>query len=82
MINLGIDVGSVSVKLAAIGDVEDRELFEQVCSENPTFFLVQNENTKDKVILLSQYRRVKGEPVRATCQLLEDLFDYIPEVVG
>jgi len=80
MINLGIDVGSVSVKLAVIGDVEAKELLERICSENPTFFLVQNGNVRDKVILLSQYRRIRGEPIRATYELLKELFDYIPEV--
>ena len=82
MINLGIDVGSVSVKLAVTGDAEDRELIERVCSENPNFLLVQNGSIKDKVILLSQYRRIKGEPIRATYELLEELFDYLPEIHG
>jgi len=82
MINLGIDVGSVSAKLAVIGDVDDRELLERICSENPAFLLVQNGNVKDKVILLSGYRRIKGEPIFATYELLEELFDYILEIDG
>ena len=85
MINLGIDVGSVSVKIAIVGDAENKELFERLCAECPTFFMVRDIHSpllNEKVILLSQYLRIKGEPVDATYNLLEELFEYIPEIQG
>ena len=104
MIYLGIDVGSVSVKLALIGDVADKELFDRIRSECPTFFTIHNQPSphnplttpyppllrgnplvrgiKDKLILLSQYRRTKGEPVWATYNLVEELSEYFPKIDG
>jgi len=87
MINLGIDVGSVSVKLALIGDMEDKELFDRILSEYPTFFKIHDGLSprfykREKLMLLSQYRRTKGEPILATYNLLEELREYLSEVDG
>ncbi|MFQ6042782.1 MAG: hypothetical protein ACE5PV_18145, partial [Candidatus Poribacteria bacterium] len=85
MINLGIDVGSVSVKLAIVGDPVDKELFDRILTECPTFFAIPNQLSsllKGKLILLSQYRRTKGEPVLATYNLLEELCEYLSNIDG
>ena len=85
MIHLGIDVGSVSVKFALIGDAENKELFDRILSECPTFFKIDNVSSallNGKIILLSQYRRTKGEPVLATYNILEELREYLAAIDG
>ncbi len=83
MINIGIDVGAISVKIAALGDEEDRELFEKIASESESFFTIDNSNKspylKDKYIIVSKYKRIKGMPVHSTYELLNELFSYIPK---
>ncbi len=76
-IRLGLDVGAVSVKLAAVGTASDRALLERV-AEHPAFFIPANpasanHNGNGHVpVLLSKYRRLQGDPVRASLELVEE----------
>ena len=38
-INIGLDVGAISLKLAALGKPEDRGTFESLCAARPEFRL-------------------------------------------
>ena len=81
MIDIGIDVGSISVKIAVIGDAKDRDLLEKIASESENFFSLNGGSSSPllngKSILVSNYTRIKGMPVQATYQLLEDLYKYM-----
>lgn len=83
MIDLGIDVGSISVKVAVIGDRDDRELLGKIASESGNFFSLDGVDSSPllngKSILVSNYKRIKGMPVQSTYELLRELYSYIPE---
>lgn len=66
---VGIDVGSISVKLAAVGvgDVPDVTL--------PGFFSIRRE---PYTIFLSSYRRTKGEALQTALELLRDFKEQLP----
>ncbi|RKY04281.1 hypothetical protein DRP77_04265 [Candidatus Poribacteria bacterium] len=81
MVNVGIDIGSVSVKIAVVGDEEDREVLRDAAERSPNFSLV-DEKLYPKPILISAYRRIKGEPLKATFELLDELYRLIPEIHG
>lgn len=81
MVNLGIDIGSVSVKIAAIGSEEEFEIFEKIDAQSPNFYLVKNEDS-ERPILLSKYRYIKGEPVKISYEFLRELQEYLPEFDG
>ena len=67
MINLGIDVGSISVKVAVIGDEADKEILENIVSESQNFFSLNGGDNSPRLngksILVSKYKRIGGMPV-------------------
>ena len=72
-ISLGLDVGSVSVKLAALGAPEHFSLFERLAANHSSFFIPQHRHgVADRPILLSRYRRLQGNPMRASSDLLQE----------
>jgi predicted CoA-substrate-specific enzyme activase len=82
MIYLGLDIGSVSVKLAGIGDEDDRNLLEGIGLCSGTFSVLQETASMKRgrrPIFVSAYRRIKGEPTRAACDLLGELVRLIPQ---
>ena len=83
MIDLGIDVGSISVKVAVIGDSDDRELLGKIAAESGNFFSLDGVDSSPllngKSILVSNYKRIKGMPVQSTYELLRELYTYVPE---
>ena len=81
MIVIGIDVGAVSVKIAALGEESDRDFFSRLCAESPNYRLVE-ETSFEQPLVVSRYRRIKGEPAYTTFELLEELFSYIPHPAG
>jgi predicted CoA-substrate-specific enzyme activase len=80
MIDIGIDIGSVSVKVAVVGD---RELLEPVASESKNFFSVDSAHNSPllggKYVLVSEYKRIRGMPVQSTYGLLDEIYRYIPK---
>jgi len=81
MVNLGIDIGSISVKVAVVGDKEDRELFRKIDESSYNLSLVNN-SFIDRPILISSYRRIKGEPLKVTFEILDEIYKLIPEIQG
>ena len=65
-INIGLDIGSVSLKLAAIGVPADGPLFRTLTEEHATYFANQFPNSSpyaDHPLVLSRYRRIQGSPM-------------------
>src|ERR1022692_1515597 len=75
-INIGLDIGAISLKLAALGKPADRATLEGVCAAHPEFRLMALD---DRPLLLSDYRRIAGSPIQSTYDLLHELYEIIPE---
>ena len=75
-INIGLDIGAISLKLAALGKPEDRLVLEALCLAQPGFRMSSYEG---RPLLLSDYRRISGSPIQSTYDLLRDLYEVIPE---
>ena len=82
-ISVGVDVGAVSVKLAAIGERDDTLALSRLSHSNEQFFLPslpQSSNGLAKhAVVLSKYRRLQGNPLQCTEDLLREFCRTIPE---
>ncbi len=80
-INLGLDIGAISLKLAALGKADDRPILASLCAGHPQFRLVEFAGAP---LVLSEYRRIAGSPIQSTYDLLREFYEAVPEdrVVG
>jgi len=81
-INIGLDIGAVSLKLAAMGAPDDAAQLAALTRHNPEFFEAQfpvESAFSDRPLALSKYRRIQGSPVQSTFDLLKELYEYVPE---
>ena len=74
-INIGLDIGSISLKLAALGRPADRGILETLCAAARPFRMVSAEPP----LVLSDYRRIAGSPIQSTYDLLQEFYDIVPE---
>src|SRR5450755_138477 len=74
-INIGLDIGSISLKLAALGRTADRGILESLCAGAPAFRMVRT----DPPLVLSDYRRIAGSPIQSTYDLLQEFYNIVPE---
>ncbi|MFQ5828635.1 MAG: acyl-CoA dehydratase activase [Candidatus Methylomirabilia bacterium] len=78
-ITIGIDVGAVSVKLAAVGAEQDAPGFLEAPGEE--FFYLRS-HPRGCPILLSRYRRLRGDPAGTAKALIKTLVRSLaPEAV-
>jgi len=75
-INLGLDIGAISLKLAALGNSNDRPALDSLCAAHPQFRLAELNGAP---LLLSDYRRIAGSPIQSTYDLLQEFYETIPE---
>src|ERR1039457_2063029 len=75
-INLGLDIGAISLKLAAIGKPADQPILESLCSTHPQFRLSE---LAGQPLVLSEYRRIAGSPIQSTYDLLHEFYEVVPE---
>ncbi|HLK63387.1 MAG TPA: acyl-CoA dehydratase activase [Bryobacteraceae bacterium] len=75
-INIGLDIGAISLKLAALGKPPDRAMLEGLCTAHPEFQLT---SFREQPLLLSDYRRIAGSPIQSTYDLLQDIYEIVPE---
>ncbi len=80
-IYLGLDVGSVSVKIALLGEPSDSEVLEAAAlrSEGLLFPPEGGTDADAPPILLSRYERVRGRPVEAVARLIRCAAAVLPE---
>jgi predicted CoA-substrate-specific enzyme activase len=76
-INLGLDIGAISLKLAALGKTADRGILESLCAAHPEFRLTEFDG---RPLVLSDYRRISGSPIQSTYDLLDEFYATVPEV--
>src|SRR3954451_14352987 len=75
-INLGLDIGAISLKLAALGKPADRPVLEALSAANPEFHMTA---LGDRPLALSAYRRIAGSPIQSTYDLLHEFYASVPE---
>ena len=75
-INIGLDIGAISLKLAALGKPGDRPILEALRTANPGFHLI---DYRGAPLVLSEYRRISGSPIQSTYDLLQDFYSVVPE---
>jgi len=81
-INIGLDIGAVSLKLAAIGAPDDRVRLDSLCQRAESFFAAEfpvGSPFAGRPLVLSRYRRIQGSPIQSTFDLLKELYDTVPE---
>jgi predicted CoA-substrate-specific enzyme activase len=81
-INIGLDIGAVSLKLAAIGAESDEPLFAALLKKSDAFFPAQfppENEYAGRPLVFSTYRRIQGSPIQSTFDLLKELYDSVPE---
>ena len=75
-LSLGLDIGAVSLKLAALGEAADRPVLESLAGSNSGFRLIEWDA---RPLAISEYRRVAGSPVQAAYDLLREFYDSVHE---
>jgi predicted CoA-substrate-specific enzyme activase len=80
-ISLGVDVGAVSVKLAALGGPEDSLSLTRLADTSTAFFLPllpPAGGQRERSAALSVYRRLQSNPVQAVSDLLREFYEVVP----
>jgi predicted CoA-substrate-specific enzyme activase len=81
-ISLGLDVGAVSVKLAALGEPADYPLLVHLADASSSFFLPKlpkSNGLSERFVVLSTYRRLQGNPLEAASDLLREFGEVVPD---
>ncbi len=83
-VTLGLDVGAVSVKLAALGSPEDSSLLARLGETTSAFSLPQlpaSNGFAKRPVVISAYRRILGNPLQAASDLLREFCVVVPQNV-
>ena len=75
-INLGLDIGAISIKLAGLGAPGDRRVLEALGAGHPGFRLTA---LGERPLVLSEYRRIAGSPIQSAYDLLREFYAAVPE---
>jgi len=79
---IGIDVGSVSIKICLISHQKNLPAIQQVRAANPLLFEAEYNTSIHKntpvTVLVSKYQRTKGEPLQAALNLLSYFVEKLP----
>src|SRR5436190_7082454 len=75
-INIGLDIGAISLKLAALGTAADRPALDSLCAANPEFRMGA---VGGRPLALSAYRRIAGSPIQSTYDLLHEFYACVEE---
>jgi predicted CoA-substrate-specific enzyme activase len=84
-INIGLDIGAISLKLAALGAPQDRPVLAALCASQPAFRLCEDGVPAGLgPLVLSEYRRIGGSPIQAAYDLLREFYEGVQEnrIVG
>ncbi len=75
-INIGLDIGAVGLKLAALGGPGDRALLGSLCAAHPAFRVVDDSPWP---LVISEYVRIAGSPIQAAYDTLRTFYETVPE---
>lgn len=81
MINIGLDIGSISLKLAAVGRREDAAAFDTLLAKGKSFVALPPPlaGGLEGPAALSHYRRIHYSPIQSAFDLLKEFYDLVPE---
>lgn len=74
-LGIGIDIGSISIKLAAIGGKNDEPLLDRLAESKEFFKPVSRSHSSGFSVVLSNYRRIRGRPLDALRKFLDVIFN-------
>jgi predicted CoA-substrate-specific enzyme activase len=69
-IGIGIDIGSISIKVAVVAEGCDRAFAEKLAGDRKYFLPDHPGGSEDARVVLSRYRRIRGRPLDALDELL------------
>ena len=81
-VHIGLDIGAVSLKLAALGTESDASLLASLAEQSDGFFLRRfppGSPYSNRPLTISAYRRIQGSPLQSACDLLEEFTYRVPE---
>lgn len=80
-INIGLDIGAISIKLAAVGESSDCGILQQLAASRPAFRYLEKQPAggAPMPIVLSEYRRIQGSPIQSAYDLLQEFNEGVPE---
>ena len=81
-INIGLDIGAVSLKLAAMGGPDDKERLQSLTQLSESYFSADFPAASPfsgHPLVLSRYRRIHSSPIQSTFDLLKEFYDIVPE---
>jgi predicted CoA-substrate-specific enzyme activase len=67
--------------MAILGDVVEKEALQRLCRESGSFTQVETGHLK-QMLVVSEYRRLRGEPLQNAYDLLRELYCFIPMPTG
>ena len=85
---LGIDVGTVSLKVAIVGDDRSLDTLQRAAASRELYYHASGEELTNpdlaSRLLVTHYTRIKGNPVQSTWELLDRVLKTVPvdEVEG
>jgi len=74
-LGIGVDIGSVSIKVAVIGTKADESILKRLSDKKEYFRLTSVPEKCEHIIVLSHYRRIKGKPLDSVEDMLSSIFD-------
>ncbi|MFC1692498.1 acyl-CoA dehydratase activase [Candidatus Latescibacterota bacterium] len=77
-LGIGIDIGSISIKVAVVGERVDESILNRLAAHKDFFTVDSLSATSPYCVVLSTYRRIKGKPL----DNLEKLLEIIGDVIG
>lgn len=77
MIHIGIDIGSVSIKIAVTGSAGESAIFKRIAALENDYYIAEN-GISDRCLMLSKYRRIMGEPDQMMLEMLGRLVRLLP----
>lgn len=81
MVNIGLDIGSVTLKMAALGGAEDARLFEELRTANSAFSSLPEALARRATgpVVVTESRRICGNPLQCVLELLQEFYAVVPE---
>jgi len=72
---VGIDIGSISIKIAVVGKKDDEQLLNRLAATKDFFKLDSLSRCSDYTVVLSEYKRIKGRPLDVCKELLRKIIN-------
>ena len=79
-VRFGLDIGSISLRLAVLGEPGHRELFDLLPARSGSFRALPQE-WRDRCpgpVVVSETRRIRASPLESARALLAELTDFVP----